>query len=270
MKLTSGRLRVLRGIKKFLYSQLYLRDSLLIMFGKSRPLVCFKVEDTPPSVYWNFEILPEKVDVLERELELPFRMAKLRILEGEEPRYYLTLNLYRVSGLANGIRAEWSIYIEDPENAKPRFLVVEALSDQRSIDSVDLLTRVGQVTHQLSGDSLKSLAVSERGGRFACTCRVAKKAKKADEDDIGKPVRAAAEWVEANDFIYWLSGICDRTFYDAGLANARIRQLDPSEFSIEDDSFWGRLVDPTPRHMIVFDDAIEFAMSPWWNLGDMK
>ena len=231
------------------------------MLGKSKPLVRFKVEASPPSVYWNFEIRPEKVYDLERELELPFALAKHQVLEAEEPRYYLTLNLYRVSGLANGIRAEWSLYIEDPENAKPRFLVVEALSDQRSIDSVDLLTKVGKVTHQQSAESLTSLAVSERGGRFACTCH---------KIDGGKPVRAAAEWVEANDFIYWLSGICDRTFYDAGLANARIRQLDPSDFSIEDDSFWGRLVDPTPRHVIVFDDAIEFAMSPWWNLDDMK
>ena len=270
MKLTSGRRRVLRGIKKFLYSQLYLRDSLLIMFGKSKPLVCFKVEDSPPSVYWNFEIQPEKVEVLERELELPFKLAKLQILEGEEPCYYLTLNLYRVSGLANGIRAEWSVYIEDPHNAKPRYLVVEALSDQRSIDSIDLLTKVGRVSHEFSGDSLESQAESARGGRFVCSCRIAEKSEKNENAYGGKPVRAAAEWVEANDFIYWLSGICDRTFYDAGLANARIRQLDPSEFSIKDDSFWGRFADPTPRHVIVFDDAIEFAMSPWWNLDDMK
>ncbi len=191
MKLTSGRLRVLRGVKKFLYSQLYMRDSLLIMFGKSKPLVCFKVEDSPPSVYWNFEIHPEKVEVLERELELPFELAKLRILEGEEPRYYLTLNLYRVSGLANGIRAEWSVYIEDPHNAKPRYLVVEALSDQRSIDSIDLLTKVGRVSHEVSGDSLESQAESARGGRFLCTCRIPEKDEKADGD---KPVRAAAEW----------------------------------------------------------------------------
>lgn len=261
MKPTSGRLRLLRGIKRFLYSQLYLRDFFLIMFGKSKPLVPFKVEASPPSVYWNFEIQKDKVENLERELELPLPLSKIRILEGEEPRYYLTLNLYRVSGLANGIRAEWSLFVEDPENAKPRYLVVEALSDQRSVDSVDLLTKIGEVTHESSGESLVSVAVSARGGRFSCTCHKIKG---------GKPVRAAAEWVEANDFIYWLSGICDRTFYDAGLANARIRQLDPSEFSIEDDSFWSGLVDSAPRHVIVYDDAIEFAMSPWWNLDDMK
>jgi hypothetical protein len=129
------------------------------------------------------------------------------------------------------------------------------------------LTKVGRVSHEVSGDSLESQAESARGGRFLCTCRIPEKDEKADGD---KSVRAAAEWVEANDFIYWLSGICDRTFYDAGLANARIRQLDPSEFSIKDDSFWGRFADPIPRHVIVFDDAIEFAISPWWNLDDMK
>jgi hypothetical protein len=248
-------------IKRFLYSQLYLRDVFLIMFGKSKPLVSFKVEDSPPSVYWNFELRPERVADLERELALPLPLAKIRILEGEEPRYYLTLNLYRVSGLARGIRAEWSLFVEDPHNAKPRYLVVEATSDQHAVDSVDLLTKIGEISHALSGESLESFAVSARGGRFSCTCRKVKG---------GKPVRAAAEWVEANDYIYWLTGICDRTFYDAGMANARIRQLDPSEYSIEDDSFWSRLVDPAPRHVIVYDDAIEFAMSPWWNLDDIE
>ena len=261
LKPTRGRLRLLRGIKRFLYSQLYLRDFFMIMFGKSKPLVPFKVEASPPSVYWNFEVRPEKVESLERELGLPLPLAKIRILEGEEPRYYLTLNLYRVSGLANGIRAEWSLFVEDPHNAKPRYLVVEATSDQRAVDSVDLLTEIGEISHALSGDSLESFVVSARGGRFSCTCHNVKG---------GKRVRAAAEWVEANDFIYWLTGICDRTFYDAGMANARIRQLEPSDFSIQDDSFWGALVDPAPRHVIVYDDAIEFAMSPWWNLDDIE
>jgi len=261
LKPTRGRLRLLRGVKRFLYSQLYLRDFFMIMFGKSKPIVPFKVEASPPSVYWNFEILPEKVQDLERELGLPLPLKKIRMLEGEDPRFYLTLNLYRVSGLANGIRAEWSLFAEDPHNAKPRYLVVEATSDARAVDSVDLLTEIGEISHELSGETLESFAVSARGGRFSCTC---------NKVLGGKRVRAHPEWVEANDFIYWLTGICDRTFYDAGMANARIRQLDPSEYSISDDSFWGGLVDPTPRHVIVYDDAIEFAMSPWWNLDDIE
>ena len=85
----------------------------------------------------------------------------------------------------------------------------------------------------------------------------------------GVPVRAAAEWIEANDYIYWLNGICDRTFYDSGLANARTRQIPSSEVTISDDTRWGRFVEATPRHVIVFEDAIEFAMSPWWNLDDL-
>ena len=33
----------------------------------------------------------------------------------DEPEYLLTLNVYRVSGITNGLRAEWSTYIADPD-----------------------------------------------------------------------------------------------------------------------------------------------------------
>jgi hypothetical protein len=28
------------------------------------------------------------------------------------------------------------------------------------------------------------------------------------------------------------------------------------------------MVEPTPRHVLVFQEAIEFAMSPWWNVDE--
>ena len=77
------------------------------------------------------------------------------------------------------------------------------------------------------------------------------------------------EWVTANDYIYWLNGMCDRTFYDTGLARASMRQIDASKCTLSDDTPWGRLVDPTPRHVLIYENAIEFAMSPWWNVDSL-
>lgn len=256
MQLRPGQRRLRVAMKRFIYSQLYLRDSLRLMFGRAKPLVQFKVESTPPSIYFNFELDAARVPGLEKELDLPFPLAPIRCVQGEDPFHCLTLNVYRVSGLANGIRAEWSLYVEDPLG-KPRYLVVEAAADAGSLDSVNLITRAGEVTHRLEDETLDSSVRAADGGRFVSTCNAL---------GNGAPVRAAAEWIEANDYIYWLNGVCDRTFYDSGLANPNARLVAPENVSIDDTTRWGSLARRTPKHVIVFEDAIEFAMSPWWNL----
>jgi hypothetical protein len=259
MKLSSGQRRIRVAIKRFIYSQLYMRDAFLMMFGRAKPFVPFKVEATPPSIYFNFELAPERVPELQQELGLPFPLALIRCVEGEDPFYCLTLNIYRVSGLVNGIRAEWSLYIEDAEG-KPRYLVVEAQSDVGSFDSVNLMTRAGEVTHVETDASLDSFASAEAGGHFSSSCR---------DRTSGPLVRIAPEWVEANDYIYWLSGICDRTFYDSGMANPTARLIDVEKVTIEDTTRWGSMALPEPKHVIAYENAIEFAMSPWWNVEDL-
>jgi hypothetical protein len=259
MKIQPRQRRIRVALKRFIYSQLYQRDAFRLMFGRSKPLVQFKVEATPPSVYWNFEIDPARVAGLREELDLPFELSPIRCLDGEEPFHCLTLNMYRVSGLANGIRAEWSLYIKD-DLGTPRYLVVEAQADSGSLDSVNLLTRKGEATHTHEDGILESRVVAADGGQFSSRLE-------ALED--GTPVRIAPEWVQANDYIYWMNGICDRTFYDSGMANPRARQLPTAGAKIEDTTGWGRLVTPEPRNIIVYEDAIEFAMSPWWNLDEM-
>lgn len=258
MILTPLQRRIRKLIKRFIYSQLYLRESLLILLGRARPLVRFTVEADPPSVYFNFVIRPEQLDSLERELELPHPLMPIRCLEGEEPFHCLTLNVYRVSGLVNGVRAEWSLYVRDP-GGTPRFMIVEAQADAGSMDPIHIVTRAGEVKHEVADGWLTSEVLSAAGTRFQAHYR---------NDPGGPPVRAAPEWVEANDYIYWLNGVCDRTFYDAGLANARARRIDLADVKIEDDTRWSRLVDPTPRHVVVFENPIDFSMSPWWNLDE--
>jgi hypothetical protein len=258
LKISRRQRRLRVAIKRFLYSQLYQRDSFRLMFGRAKPLVQFKVEAEPPSVYFNFELDPARVPSLEDELDLPLPLTRMRCLADDEPFHCITLNIYRVSGLANGIRAEWSLYVEDG-GGTPRYLVVEAKADSPSIDSVNLVTRRGEVTHRLDKAVLESLVVAEDGGCFTSRCRNA---------DSGPSVGVAPEWIEANDYIYWMNGICDRTFYDSGLANPRARLVDPANVEIEDTTRWGDLIVGAPRNVVVFENAIEFAMSPWWNLDD--
>ena len=258
MRLTERRRRGLSALKRFMYAQLYLRDAFLIALGRGKPLLKFRVEANPPSIYVNFAIRAEALPELERRLALPLPLTAIRCLEGDEPFACLTLNVYRVSGLANGIRAEWSVYVTDP-GGTPRYLVVEAQTDGGTLDSVDLFTRPGPITYVDRGDELTFDITSNDGGSIELSVPVPVRAPTG---------RATPEWVEANDYIYWRNGVCDRTFYDSGLANPRVRRLDPATAHITDTTPWATVVEPVPRSVVVFDHAIEFAISPWWNIRD--
>ena len=85
MELTVWQRRGRSALKRFLYSQLYLRDAILIMAGRSEPLVKFTVEADPPSVYLNFTIRPDALEAFERELGLPHPLVPIACLEGDEP-----------------------------------------------------------------------------------------------------------------------------------------------------------------------------------------
>jgi hypothetical protein len=259
MRLTRWKRRGRSLIKRVLYSQLYLRDAFLILIGRGKPLVKFKVEADPPSIYVNFAVDPDRVEAFERELALPHPLMPISCVEDEEPFHCLTLNVYRVSGLVNGIRAEWSVYIRDAEGT-PRYLVVEAQSDVGSLDSVNLFTKPGPISYTVDGDMLRFEVGSDHDTMITFTIPSPADAPR---------VRATPEWVEANDYIYWRNGVCDRTFYDSGLANARTRLLDPDAATITDGTPWSRFTEPVPRNIVVFEEAIEFAISPWWNIDDL-
>ena len=85
-------------------------------------------------------------------------------------------------------------------------------------------------------------------------------------------VRTAAEWVTANDLIYWRNGIRDRTFYDAGMAAPALWHIDGASDAVEvsDASPWATFCEPIPRHVLVHGDAIEFVIQPWENVDQIQ
>jgi len=260
MRLTRSGRFVRRSIKRLIYSQLALRESLMIFFRKSAPLVLFNVEADPPSIYLNFRVRPDRVASLADALDLPdgLTLTPIRIIEGEEPFHAITLNAYRVSGLVNGVRAEWSVYVRDPQGV-PRYLVVEAQSDVGSMDPVNIVTRAGSMDHALEGDLLRTRITSAEQGEFSLDARLAALPDR-------QTLRAAPEWIEANDFIYWRNGVCDRTFYDASLANSPLWRVPPESLGIQDSTRWSGFVDPEPMHALLLSRRVQFAMSPWWNV----
>ena len=259
MKITKRQRQGRSALKRFLYSQLYLRDAFLIMLGRTKPLVRFTVEADPPSIYFNFAVRPDQLEAYERALDLPHPITPIACLDTDEPFHCLTLNVYRVSGLVNGIRAEWSAYIRDDQDV-PRYLVVEPVCEKGSLDSVNLFTKAALCTYTEAGDRLAITVEGERNTRFTADLP-----RRVD----GEPVTAAAQWISANDYIYWGNGVCDRTFYDAGLADARTVRLDPADVTLTNDTPWARFIDPRPRSIVAVDNEITFAISPWWNIDDL-
>lgn len=244
-------------IKRFMYSQLAMRTGFMIAIGKEHPLVQFTVEKDPPSIYWVFRIKPEEVEGLAKKLSIPpqFSLTPIRCLADDEPAYLITLNAYRVSGLAKGIRAEWSIFVKDASDT-PRYLIVDARSSQASVDPVSIITKSSFVSHEKTGDTIRT-QIGEGSDAFTCTLTLPRESPTAV---------SSREWVSANDFIYWGNGVCDRTFYNAGLANAKQHRLDGAKAEIKDGTFWGTLVEPEPFHILIYDEAIEFVVSPWQNV----
>jgi hypothetical protein len=244
-------------LKRFMYSQLAILSGIKIAVGRENPLVRFTVEKDPPSIYWVYRIKSSAIKDLERNIEIPenFSLCPIRCLETDEPAYLLTVNAYRVSGLANGLRAEWSVFVRDAENT-PRYLIVDARSSQRSVDPVDIITRASTVIHEKSGEKIHT-QIGEEDRAFRSTISHA---------DIGTPVKTSLDWVSANDFIYWGNGVCDRTFYDAGLANAEQHRIGNEHCVISDGSVWSQFVEPEPAHVLILQKSIEFVISPWENI----
>ena len=248
-------------LKRYMYSQLSIWNGFLIVIGKEKPFIKFKIEKDPPSIYWVYRIKPSEVDGLIQKLGIPspFSLCPIQCLDTDEPDYLLTMNAYQVSGLASGIRAEWSVFVRDAINA-PRYMIVEAWSSNLSMDPIHIFTKGATVVHERDGNLINT-QIGE--GESAFTSKIEIPASE-------EPVTLSEEWVAANDYIYWRNGICDRTFYNAGLAHAKQLCISNENSIISDGTFWGQIVEPDPVHILIVENEIEFVISPWENVDQVR
>jgi hypothetical protein len=251
---------VRRLIKALLYTPMALFDSVRIPFRAAQPRIEFTVEDDPPSVYYNFRVRTDRLEDFKRYLDLPdnLPLSPIRCVDGEDADYLLTLNVYRVSGVTNGIRAEFSTYITD-EAGTPRYMVVEARDHSGSMDPINIMTKPSRVEQMRNGDGMDTVVESNEQGLFTAHAQQA-------IFDAAPYVRIHGEWVEANDFIYWRNGVRDRCYYDAGMANPRVRALDPASIDISDRTHWAEFLEERPKHVLVYESAMHFVIVPWENL----
>lgn len=252
-----------RRAKHYMYGTLMSEYAEDVLKGTEQPLLKFKVLDNPPSLFINFEVAPVKVDELAAYLRLPrgFALTPIAILEGEAPRFYLTLNIYAVDGLQgllSGNRAEWSVYVTK-NGGRPSYMIVDAKASELTLDSVDWFTPGTEVMHTRSAEGLRSFFASDGGTSFRSL---------VPQAGISQAPRAYPEpsWVSANDRIYWRDGVADRTYYDGDFVDTPVRSVDPAKITFADTTIWRRFVNPRPVSVLVYETGFELVISPWYNL----
>jgi hypothetical protein len=264
----------LEQLKRTEFGNQALAEADQIGLGLAQPVLEFTVEDSPPSIFVNYVVPDERAADFAALVDLPpgFSLAKVRILDSDpEPRYWLSLNVYRVSGITVGLRAEWSTYVDDGLG-NPRFMIVRARAAEGSVDPLGPLappepfqhvldpggvirTDMNRTTAGLTGPVLTSEPL------FNSTITLPDPA----ERELVRPTR---EWVAANDFIYWLNGVNDRTFHNATAHSAQLISVDLADVTLADSTEWVPFIDPVPGHVLVYLGPIEFMIGPWWNVTE--
>ena len=130
------------------------------------------------------------------------------------------------------------------------------------MDPVDVITPRSTVRHDRSGSTITT-QVGDDPEALRCTIEM-------PEGDGAPRVSPHAEWAAANDFIYWCNGICDRTWYDAGMHDPRKRKVPAPNYEVRDNTPWAELLEDEPLHVLVFEDEINLVMAPWQNLDDIQ
>jgi hypothetical protein len=77
----------------------------------------------------------------------------------------------------------------------------------------------------------------------------------------------ARQFVAANDFIFWGNGVADRGVFNGSVFAREATLIPDAGLELEDNSRWARFLRTRPRHTLIYENALELVISPWWNLG---
>jgi hypothetical protein len=269
-----GGSQTLGSVKREYYGNHAQTQANLIAVGQAQPVVEFTVQNSPPSVFWNYPIPDAQAGAFESFIGLPhgFSLAKVRILDSDPaPRYWLSLNIYRVTGITTGLRAEWNTYVDDGTGV-PRFMIIRARAAEGSIDPIGPLAKPEPFTHSLDPGDVITTALNKTviqdgtpvvtpDNQFSSTISLP---DPADRDFVAPTL----EWTGANDFIYWMNGVNDRILYNSNVHNASMISVDPADVTIANDSEFAPYLEPNPQHVLVYLNKLEFAIGPWWNVTE--
>lgn len=240
-----------------------------VMHGGNPPWLNFEVGENPNSVFINFEFSDQASrDAFEAEhLPAGFKLSPLRILETDEPRYFLVLNIYQSSGsLVQGARAEWSVFVHDPQTGEPRFLVVQAAAANFTADPVNGLVPPEPVLHEVELGNLTSFVGVTDEATHIVDVYFSSAIQWPQPPETH--VNFAREFVVTNDYIFWGNAVADRGLYNASVHNRPAARIPDGAVKLLDNSRWSRYIGAEPVHTVVYLNPLDIVVSPWWNLDE--
>jgi hypothetical protein len=238
-----------------------------VIHGGNPPWMNFKVGETPNSIFINFEFKDGATRDAFATQHLPagFTLAPIRILDTDVPSYFLVLNIYQSSGgLVEGARAEWSVFVNDPDGGEPRFLVVQAAAESISADSVNLLTPPEPVSHLLEPDAISSyVGVVDEISHDESLYFASRINWPQSPESL---VTFHREFAAANDYIFWGNAVADRGLHNASVHNRSAVLITGAQIEVTDNSRWSQYIRSEPVHTVVYRNPLDIVISPWWNL----
>lgn len=264
LALEPGQRESLKAAKSQIYSKLLKNVGVQIQEGLAESMASFVVDKKPYAYWLNFKISSDKIHELERKIIPPgLQLTKMNMLEGEPAEYMLSVNVYQASGLAQGLRVEYSVYvseIDDPEMAY--FLVVDVESDQESLDPVDLFTQPAEYfTYTQRPDRFIETSVRDAGAFLNINFPL------PVEKQFNR--RLNSKWVQANDKVYWLNGIYDRLLYNGGVLDAAIAKVNLKDLSFVNNTPWAHFVEAQPIELLVFAEKQDYQIQAWFNMEEI-
>lgn len=229
------------------------RDVEEMFLGQGDAYVGIRIANETPSTFYNFEITDS--EGLAATLDLPpgYSLAPTSFFESGAEDYYLTLSVYEVEGAIEGMRAQWSVYVDDG-SGRPHQLVLELMTADVGLDPVSIFNVPSEVRHELAGDVLGT-RLSSAAITFDASLNVA-----ATTDEA-----LTMDWVESGDNICYANGICDKFYYNAETLDVPVQRaadVTVNEFSTP----WSAFVSATPGIVFYRDNAQQYAVKRWHNL----
>lgn len=167
--------------------------------------------------------------------------------------YYLTLSVLQFEDAIEGMRAQWSVYVDDG-SGRTHQRVLNLMTADVGINPVSIFNLPSEVRHSLTGGVL-STRLSSAAITFDASFNTAGVADEA----------LTMNWIEAGDNVCYANGVCDKFYYNAETLDTPVHRA--TEVTV--DAFttpWSQFVSATPSIVFYRDNAQQYAVKRWHNL----
>ncbi len=243
----------LYGFKYNEHERTWMRDQAQTSFrgqGDSiAPMIVANATNGAPATYYNFII--NDVSGLEAELGLPsgYSLAPTHFFTDGTDAHYLTLKVYKIEDSLEGIRAEWSVYV-DGGNGRENMMIIDLQTEDAALDPASMINLPSSVAHSLGSTVLSSSTIA------------------FDADFTGGTgnEELSLDWIEAEELICSINGICNKLYWDAETLDVPVTLPVAGTVSVTMTTPWNGFINTTPSVVFYRDNTQELSYRPWHNL----